>query len=232
MNLTFLPFLIAAASLLCYSCQQLNPWHEGPAVVNLNDTAALVNDSIGSTPANLGKTWSDVSRKLPALKAPARLECNGIRDSVQFELSPEQREQLIPKELLKQKDPVVSALYNLVINGDTAGTFYHIYYPVVYDKLNDITSEIVLVLYAENGSYSDYKTLAIKEYGEGYSRIKSWSEILYLYSAERETIETDITVYDVSDNVSIRKVNSMHFSSRGSQEEYEKNNALIEKLMK
>jgi hypothetical protein len=119
-----------------------------------------------------------------------------------------------------------------VIDGDTAGTFYHIYYPVVYDKLNDISSQVVLVLYAQKGSYADYKTLAIKEYGEGYTRIKSWNELLYLYSAEQETIETDITVYDVSDKVSIRKVNSMHFSSRGSQEEYEKNNALIEKLMK
>ncbi len=224
--------LFFASVLVVWSCQTSAPGIDGAPVINLNDSTSVYSDSAAASPVNLQKAWRAVNGKLPTLAMPASLNCATIKDSVQFELSAEQQSTLIPKELLAQKDPLVAALYNLVLDKDTIGTFYRIYYPVVYDELNDITNQIVLVLYAKNGSYSDYKTLAINDYGTGYSRIKSPQEIRYRYSAESEFIETDITVFDVSDKVSIRKVNTMHFSSRGNQEEYEKNNVLMEKLMR
>ena len=222
--LLIIPFL--------YSCQSSPVETNGPAVVNLNDTLSHIEDSTMINPADLKKVWYEVAAKLPALEMPSKIECSAIKDTVQFELSEQQRNQLFPKELFTQKDPVVSSFANFVIGADTVGTFYSINYPVVYNKLTDITCQIVLVLYNPNGQYSDYKTLAVNEYGTGYSRIKSPKEMTYLYTAEKEKVETDITVYDASDKVSIRKVNDLHFTSGGSQEEYEKNMQLMEKMMK
>ncbi|HVD96992.1 MAG TPA: hypothetical protein VNB90_02230 [Cytophagaceae bacterium] len=227
-QLLFISFII----FILDSCQQSTNVQDGPAVINLNDSSSNFKDSIGIADKDLRSLWSPLATKLPALKIPARIDCSTSKDSVQIELSEAQRRQLIPQEVLKQKGPVVSALYNLVLNGDTAGIFYQIYYPVVYDKLNDISCQVLLVLYNKKAQYSDYKMLSVNDYGTGYSRIKSPEEILFLYTTEKETTETDITVYDVSDKVSIRQVNDMHFSSTGNQEEYDKNNAMIEKLMK
>ena len=231
MNLKF--FWILAILPFLYSCQSSPTETNGPAVVDLNDTSNLIDDSIGVTLGDLRKVWKEVSEKLPALNIPAKIICSDIKeDSVQFELTQQQIEQLIPKEVLIQKDPVVAALFNSVMGGDTIGTFYSIQYPVVYNKLTDITCQVLLVLYTKDGHYSDYKTLAIHDYGVGYSNFKSNKEIIYLYKSEKETgEETDIVIYDSSDKVSIRKVNSMHLISK-SQEEYEKNNQLIDKLSK
>jgi hypothetical protein len=230
MNLKF--FRILAILPFLYSCQSSPTETNGPAVVDLNDSITNIQDSININPADLKKAWNEVAAKLPAIDVPSKIECKSINDSLQFELSKLQQVQLIPQEVLKQKEPVISSFANLVVEKDTVGTFYYINYPVVYNKLTDITCQILLVMYNENGQYSDFKTLAINDYGMGYSKIKSSKEIVYLYTAEKEKIETDITIYDVSYKVSISKVNTMHFTSGGSQEEYEKNTQLIEKMMK
>ena len=195
------------------------------SIVSSMDTSTISKDSTE-------KIWKELTGKLESVKIPCKIDCASVDDSLQFELSGIQLKQLIPKEVFTQKDPVVAALYNLKTDHFIPGIFYCIQYPVVYDPLNDTRCEIILVLYDNKGQYLDYKTLAIKNYGDGYSKIKSLDEIVYLYSSETETTETTITIYSLANPAAFEKVNEMHFSSRGSQEEYEKNTMLIEKLMK
>ncbi len=195
------------------------------SIVPATDTLTLSKDSTE-------KIWKELTGKLEPIKIPCKIECASLNDSLQVELSATEVKQLIPKEAISQKDPIVAALHTLEENNLIVGTLYYIQYAVLYDKLKDVKCQIILVLYDDKGQYTDYRTLAIEEYGTGYSKIKSLSEILYLYSSEKETTETTITTYSIANIRSFENVNEVHFSSRGSQEEYEKNTLLIEKLMK
>jgi hypothetical protein len=198
-----------------------------------SDSSLIYNtDTITISKDSTEKIWKELTGKLESVKIPCKIDCATVGDSLQVELTVTQLKQLIPKEAITQKDPVIAALYTLKTGPSIPGIFYCIQYPVVYDQLNDTRCEIILVLYDNKGQYIDYKTLAIENYGDGYSKIKSLNEIVYLYSSETETIETIITIYSLANPAVFEKVNEMHFSSRGSQEEYEKNTILIEKLMK
>jgi len=184
------------------------------------------------SPEVRASVWKELIEKIDPIAIPAKIDCGSMNDSVKFELSISQIEALIPKELIKQKDPVISAIHSLKNDTAIIGLFYCIQYPVVFNPLEDITCEIVLILYNSERQYTDYRTLSIDEYGNGYSNIKSVNEILYLYSSEMETIETDIKTFSIKNNTIFEEVNTVHFSSRGSQIEYDRNNSQIEKYMK
>jgi hypothetical protein len=216
--------------LFMASCEQSTK-QSSTSLQDSGSSPDIISDTIQTPSVDRSKIWKEITNKLEPIKIPGKIECKNMDDSLQFELTKEQLELLIPKEVIQQKDPVVSALYTLKVDTLIIGTFYYIQYPVVYDKLYDTTCEIVLILYNKEGIYTDFKTLAIDEYGSGYSKIKSLNEILYLYSSEMETIETDIKTYSIVNNVTIEEVNKVHFSSRGSQQEYDRNNERIEKYM-
>jgi hypothetical protein len=230
-TITFHLFFTLLVILYGSSCEQPAPKPPLSPTTLPEDTTAVLPTTSPTSSANLKAEWNQIAGKLPLLSLPSKITCNGIKDSLQFELSEPQFLPFLPKEIFRQKNPVVSSLYNLRFKKDTIGIVYHIYYPVVYDKLNDIRSQLILVLYNPNGQYTDYRTLAIQEYGNGYTHFKSLQEIIYLYTVESETPETKITIYDLSDKVSFKTINSIHLASRGSQREYDRNTFLIEKLM-
>ena len=218
--------------LFMSSCEESSVNNKAVTEVKTDSSIVSVPDTVTISKDSTEKIWKELTGKLEPIKIPCKIECAAINDSLQFELSATQLKQLIPKEALTQKDPIVSALHNLETGNSTIGILYYIQYAVLYDKLRDTRCQIILVLYDNKGQYTDYITLAIEEYGTGYSKIKSLNEILYLYSSEKETTETTITTYSIANVRTFEKVNEVQFSSRGSQEEYEKNTMLIEKLMK
>jgi hypothetical protein len=231
MNIRYTIALFTSA-LLLNACQESSVNNNAVTETNPDSLISSVPDTITISKDSTEKIWKELTDKLEPVKIPCKIECATINDSFQIELSATQVKQLLPKEAITQKDPIVSALHTLEENNTIVGTFYYIQYAVLYDKLKDIRCQVILVLYDDKGRYTDYRTLAIEEYGTGYSKIKSLNEILYLYSTEKETIETTITTYSIANIRSFENVNEVHFSSRGSQDEYEKNTMLIEKLMK
>jgi len=81
---------------------------------------------------------------------------------------------------------------------DLTGVFYLYKYQLNDLEFNEeLSFEIYLCLYDENGIRIDDLLLAVQNYGNGNTYIKSWNEIMYFFEAEMEFITLIITTYSL-----------------------------------
>jgi hypothetical protein len=136
---------------------------------------------------------------LPVVSLPATIDIDNFKDSLKFLITVNDRKYLMPENSIVEKESEVYAIGKLKDTAGIKGIFYYIKYPIPQEETELPTTEITLVLYTSKGSYTDYKTLAIGNYGSGVSKMYSLNQIAYVYQGEMESIIISQEIYFVKD---------------------------------
>jgi len=144
-------------------------------------------------------------------------------------ITEEQMKFFAPSEL-DEKDGSVYA-FGKMTKGDVTGIlYYYSYIPNDPEDPEEISGEIYLAIYDATGKVTDYILLAIQHYGSGYTYMKSWEEIIYLFESEMEFIHLIKTTYGLQ-NHQFKKLNEEEKTFSSGEEGYKEFLNYMEKLM-
>lgn len=199
-----------------------------------NTSVSIDSSMIKSASIEINGIDSSCYRLINDLKdidIPATYQDISNPDSSWIKLSKSEIKSLIPKDVLEDQICDVYGINKWNIEGFTGIIYFIKFHETDLEDTHEVESKVILALYSNYNQLSDYITLAIKDYGSGFSKIYSAKEIVYLYSAEMEFIHINKSTYSIVDN-KFKEKESNDFQFDSSEEGYKKFEEYLNNLSK